>query len=213
VSRSVVRRISSVVATLPTSKAAMPPSRRPRRPREPAADEGRSADVPAVRPSVRRGWRMIGATPLRIAPCRARRSESPSFDSQALLDGFGTGDEVAAQATDTYPSAGLGRRRVPYNKGTRRHQPKRHVRGHRRCVAVAAKRPSVAVTLTPAATPQPSAAPGPLGPARTDRAAIPTRERRLSPGSPRPAVRTPVDPAGRHRSCRHHRAPVAATQG
>ena len=37
-------------------------------------------------------------------------------------------------------------RRVPYNKGTRRHRPKCDVRGGRRCVAAAAARPAVAVT-------------------------------------------------------------------
>ena len=37
-------------------------------------------------------------------------------------------------------------RRVSYNMGTRRHQPERHVRGGRRCVAAAATRPAVAMT-------------------------------------------------------------------
>jgi hypothetical protein len=43
-------------------------------------------------------------------------------------------------------SAGLDRRRVPYNMGTRRRQPERRVCGGRRRVAVAATRPAVAVT-------------------------------------------------------------------
>jgi hypothetical protein len=43
-------------------------------------------------------------------------------------------------------SSGLDPRRVPYNMGTRRHQPERRVCGSRRRVAVAATRPTVAVT-------------------------------------------------------------------
>jgi hypothetical protein len=76
----------------------------------------------------------------------ARRSESPIA---RLRDGWRASAGMAKvlvspQTLDR--SAGLDRRRVPYNKGTRRHQPERRVRGGKRCVAATAEGPSVAVT-------------------------------------------------------------------
>jgi hypothetical protein len=97
-----------------------------------------------------------GSLRSRVWPAReARRSESlhrgsPSRSSASCRV---TNAQVTPETRGR--SAGLDPRRVPYNMGTRRHQPKRHVRGGGRCVAAAAKRSTVTVTAA-RASPGPS---------------------------------------------------------
>jgi hypothetical protein len=83
-----------------------------------------------------------GPNPLREAPSARhppRGSPRPSRAPKRV-----TNSQVTPETWGR--SAGLDPRRVPYYMGTRRHQPERHVGGGRRCMAVAATRPTVTVT-------------------------------------------------------------------
>jgi hypothetical protein len=77
---------------------------------------------------------------------RARRSESPSRRSPRLSGASRrvTNSQVPPETRGR--SAGLDRRRIPHNMGTRRHQPERRGCGGRGCVAAAAERTTVIVT-------------------------------------------------------------------
>ena len=90
---------------------------------------------------------VLGGMPL----CAAAHDERaqvriPSRRLAVRVEGFLPSHESQVTPETRGRSAGLDPRRVPYNMGTRRHQPERHVCGGRRCVAAAATRPAVAVT-------------------------------------------------------------------